>query len=339
MFASAIALASLINAAQQPMPKIGMTLMPAEPLSEATYLGAMREQIRLGIDSIMLSSKWSDIEGEQPFSLKQPEDQFGVARIIGGQVVYVIKPIDTNVKSVPLQFVQKSFDDPEFIKRWEAMLEKLIPVIPKDVAAIAIGNEVDIYLGEHPTEVAPYLGLVRSTRSMLRGAGIKAPVGVVTTFEGLTKRAAIVKQIHTNFDAVFMTYYPLNPMFEVLPISQVPGHFDQMVAAAAGKPLYITEMGMPASEVCKSSEDLQAEFVTTAFGQLRKHSSKIAFASYFMQSDYTNVMLDVFEQYYAVKDDRFRAFLGTLGLRKTDGTPRKANAEFRKQMRLWTDGS
>lgn len=339
MFASAVAIATLINAAQQPMPKIGLSLMPSEPLSEATYLSAIREQIRWGVDSIMLSTKWNDIEGEQPFSLKQPQDQFGVSKIIGGEVVYIIKPIDTNVKSVPQQFVQKAFDDPEFIKRWEAMMEKLIPIIPKNVTAIAIGNEVDLYLNEHPTEVPAYLSLVRSTRSMLRGAGIKAPVGVVTTFEGLSKRSALVKQIHTNFDAVFMTYYPLSPMFEVLPISQVPGHFDQMVAAAAGKPLYLTEVGIPASEVCKSNEDIQAEFVTTFFGQVRKHSSKIAFASYFMQSDFTAQMLDVFEQYYALKDDRFRAYLGSLGLRKSDGTPRKAHAEFRKQMRMWTDGS
>lgn len=335
MVATAVALASMLYWGQQPTSKIGLSIMPSYPLSEENFIGAIREQIRVGVGGMVTSTKWSDLEGEQPFNLKQPNDQFGVAKLIGGDLVFCLKCIDTNVKSVPQKFLTNKFDDPAFVQNYEAMLEKLIPAIPKNVSAIAIGNEVDIYLSEHPTELPGYLSLVRSTRSMLRGAGIKAPVGVITTFEGLQKRAALVKQLHSNFDAVFMTYYPINSMFEVMPVSEVPGHFDKMVAAAEGKPLYLTEIGIPASELCKSSEDIQASFVTAVFGQVKKHQAKIPFANYFMQSDFPDIMLDMFEQYYSLKDDRFRAYLGSLGLRKSDGTPRKALAEFRKQMRLW----
>ena len=104
---------------------------------------------------------------------------------------------------------------------------------------------------------------------------------------------------------------------------------------SGSKPLILTELGCPSGELNKSSEDTQVDFVKAVFGQLEKHSSQISFASYFQQGDFPKTYVDLYEQYYQLRDDRFRSYLSSLGLKKNDGKPKKAFAEFKKLLRAW----
>lgn len=316
---------------------IALSIMPSEPLSEETFLGALRDEMRLGVEAAYISLKWSDLEGEQPFNPKAFQDPIGIAKILGGDVVICIKPIDTSVKCVPVALAMKPFDDPQMVAQWEAMLEKIIPLLPKNIKAISFGNEVDVYLGNHPEEVAGYLSMVKTARTLFKGAGIKAPVGVITTFDGLQRRPELVKKIQSNFDVTMMTYYPLGQTFEVMPITSIDSHFSSMLAVAGAKPLVLTEIGCPAGEANKSSEDIQAEFVKSSFAQLQKHSAQITFANFFQQSDFPAQMVDGLEMYYQLKDEKFRSYLSTIGLKAATGKPRKAYFEFRKQIRAWNE--
>jgi hypothetical protein len=318
-----------------PRTQIALSLTPSEPVSEESFLAGIRDEIHLGVEACYVNIKWSDLEGEQAFNAKALQDQLGIAKLLGGEVVLCIKLIDTSVKCVPIALATQAFDSAQMVSQWESMLQKVVPLLPKNVKAIALGNEVDVYLGNHPDEVSAYLNLVKSTKTFLRGAGLNIPVGVVTTFDGLQRRAALVKQIQSNFDVTMMTYYPVDQKFEILSMSQVGSNFDQMLAVAGSKPLMLTEVGCPSGELNKSSEDIQTEFVKTVFGQLEKHAAQISFASYFQQGDFPTQFVDMFEQYYQLKDDRFRSYLSSLGLKKTDGKPKKAYAEFKKQIRAW----
>ena len=335
MFTSLIA-AIAFSTFQTPKTAISLSLMPSEPLSEETMLAAVRDEIKIGVEGTYASVKWSDLENGQAFNPKPFQDAVGISKLLGGDVVVCIKVIDTTNKTVPIAYMLRPFDDPEVTNHWEEVLQKVVPMLPKNTKAIAFGNEVDVYLNNHPTEVGPFLNLVKGARTFLRGAGLKIPIGVTTSFDGLQRHPELVKQIQSNFDITMMTYYPLSANFQVLPLGDVGRHFDSMLAVAGSKPLYLTEIGCPASEGTKSCEDMQAEFVTKVFDELKAKGSKIPFANYFMQSDYPNNMLDMFEQYYQLKDDSFRSYLGSLGLRKSNGAPRKAYGEFKKQLRAWS---
>ena len=332
-----VAVATLLFANQQVSSKtqIALSMTPSEPLSEDSYIAAIRDEIRLGVSSAYINVKWSDLENEQAFNPKALQDQLGVLKLLGGDCVVCIKPIDTTVKCVPIALVNRKFDDPQMINQWELMLQMVLPLLPKNVKAISLGNEVDVYLGNHPDEVAGYLNLVKSSRTFLRGAGLKTPVGVITTFDGLQRRPELVKQIQSNFDVTMMTYYPVDQKFEVMPMEDVGKHFDSMLAVSGSKPLFLTEIGCPSGELNKSSEDKQVEFVRAMFSQLEKHSANISFASYFQQGDFPTQFVDLYEQYYQVKDDRFRSYLSSLGLKKNDGKPKKAYGEFKKLLRSW----
>ena len=329
-------LVGLVMAAQTPKTTIALSMMPSEPLGEDTMIAAIRDEVKLGVQGAYVSIKWSDFENEQAFNPKPTVDAVGLSKFIGGDVVVCIKPVDTTAKSVPVALMSKSFDDPMLIDNWEAMLQKVVPLLPKNTKALAIGNEVDVYFNNHPTELPAFMNLVKSTKTFLRGAGLKIPVGIITTFDGLQRHPDLVKQIQSNFDVTMMTYYPVTQNFQVLPMGDVGSHFDSMLAMSGSKPLYLTEVGCPAGELNKSSEDIQAQFVTNVFDQLKQKGSKVAFANFFEQSDFPAQMVEALEQYYQLKDEGFSSYLGTLGLRKSNGTPRKAYGEFKKQLRAWT---
>jgi hypothetical protein len=344
MVTSLIAACSLLSSAQPTVPasqaeaipkcKVSLSLMPRFPISEDAYLDAVREQVQLGVQGTYPNIKWSDLSDAN--SMKPLQDQIGISKFVGGDSVLCVKILDTTNRVTPSTYQTLALDDPKVVEAWEETILEVAKNLPKNLKAIALGNEVDVYLKDHPKELPAFISLVKTARALLKGAGVKAPVGVITTYEGAVKSPELVKQIHSNFDIVMMTYYPIDSSFQVMPVKSVGSHFEKMVNLAGGKPLFLTEVGCPAGVANGSSEDTQAEFVGEAFKQLRTHDGKIVFANFFIQTDFPDPLVDMLEGYYRLKDDRFRSYLATLGLTKSDGTRRKAFSVFKRQLRQWT---
>lgn len=335
MFTAALAAATLFLQPQQaPNCPIGLALGTGNGQGEEAFLGAIREQIRLGVPQINLSIKWQDLENDQPFSLKPVQDQLGLAKFVGADIHVTFTGINTSTKSMPPDLGTLPLGNPQLQKRWEDALLKVAQILPKNIKSLALGNEVDVYFKDHKDEIPAWNEMMRTSRALLRGAGVTAPIGVITTFDGAKRNPELVRQLQQPWEVFMTTYYPLDQAFAVLPISQVPSHFDDLEALAGKKAMYITEFGCPASEINKSSEDIQAAFVDAAFLQIKKRPN-IKLASYFIQADFSTEMVDMFEYYYKIKDDRFRAYLSTLGLRAADGKPRKALKHFKKNLSDW----
>ncbi len=335
MFSSAIAAATILLH-QQPTKTcpIGLAVGIGNGQGEEAFLGALREQIRLGVPQINISVKWQDLENQEPFNLKMVQDQLGLAKFIGADVHVTFTAINTSTKSMPADLGTLPLGNAQTQKRWEEALLKVVSILPKNIKSIALGNEVDVYFNEHKDELPAWNDMMKTSRALLRGAGVTAPIGVITTYDGAKRHPELVKQLQAPWDIYMTTYYPLDQSFSVLPISEVPSHFKTLDSLAGNKPLYITEFGCPASEVNKSSEDIQAAFVDAAFAEIKKRPN-IKLASYFLQADFSDQMVDVFEYYYKIKDDRFRAYLSTLGLKNGDGKPRKAHKHFKKNLNDW----
>jgi hypothetical protein len=317
-------------ALQDTKPRISLTLNPIQPLSEETLFGAIRQQLKMGIESCSMSVKWQDFSVE---NMKGLNDVFGVGKVLGGDSILVIKTVDTNNRAVPGALTNLKFDDPVFVKQWEDMILLISKNLPKNVKAIALGNEADVYFRDHPGELDAYLELMKSARSLLKGAGVSAPIGIVTTYEGISKDRALAAKLQRGWDVVFMTYYPMNSQFEVLPTTEVAKHLDEMIQFASGRPLILSEVGYPSSELNKSSEEKQAAFVKEFFAQLGKRSNRIPFVNYFIQADFDGVILDYLETQYRLNDERFRAYLSSTGLTKSDGTKKKSYSEFKRVIR------
>jgi len=308
--------------------------IPNNP-TEETYLNSLRGQVRVGAQGLAMSAKWNELEPAQGQNdLKKVADSVGLSRFIGGKSLFTFQTIDTNNWVLPQDLTGLRFDDPKVVGRASVLLNKVLTSLGQGVKWISLGNEVDVYLSAHPDEIPEYLNLLKDLEGVVRRERPDLKIGVTVTFEGLVRRKEIVSQLAKFGDCAVVTYYPTREDFSPLPLAETPANFDRMVSYAAGRPLVLQEVGLPSAPLLGSSESLQADFVSAIFRQLESRKG-IAFASFFMQYEFPAPMLDFFESYYGVKNERFRAFLGTLGFHDAAGNPKAAWKRFGAEMQKW----
>ena len=112
------------------------------------------------------------------------------------------------------------------------------------------------------------------------------------------------------------------------PPSVVSGDFAELVRRYPDRPIEVLEAGYPASPTCDSSDEKQAEFVTELFKAWDAQKDHISVVSYSFLTDFSPSEVDVFETYYGISNPAFLAYLGTLGLRRHDGSHRPAYDRF-----------
>ena len=120
------------------------------------------------------------------------------------------------------------------------------------------------------------------------------------------------------------TYYPLNADFTVRDVSEVKSDFAQMVLAVNGQKLIITECGYPTATVLGSSEQLQSEFISAVFEAWGLYSNQISHLSFFSLTDYSEDYVNELGGYYGLREEKFLSYLGSLGIRRADGSPKPA---------------
>jgi hypothetical protein len=226
------------------------------------------------------------------------------------------------------------FNSPKVLARFDGLLKFMAKNMHSDVRWFMLGNEVDIYLSKHPSEVDQYVELVEHGRNTVRLLLPTQSIGVTTTHDGARDHAAMVAKLNRKMDVVSMTYYPVDAHFRVKPLSDLDGDFARMIGVAAGKPLFIQGFGCPADPRI-SSEDMQAAYVSGMFGQLAKYGDKVCGVNWFLLADFNDIVVNAMAQYYQQPTIEFKAYLSSLGLKRNDGTARKAWNVFRDLARNW----
>ncbi len=285
-----------------------------------------------GMRGAVLAWRWSDLESQAgDFTLTDlgnTLDFWGTARpstlFVGIQLVNTVK------REVPPDLSAEPFDSVLFRDRFRALIDQVLPLFGTRVTYLSIGNEVDVYLETNPGEVAAY---ERFYADAVAYAHQRAPgliVGVTSTFGGAAGSAAgIMATLNSHSDAIMLTYYPLAPGFAVQPPSAPATDFPLMLGLAPGKPVILQEVGYPAAPLLGSSDAAQATFVANVFSAWQDAGGRIPLLSFFLLHDLTATTCDILGDYYGLPDSaQFKAYLCTLGLRHTDGSPRPAWAEL-----------
>jgi len=327
-----IVAALALSPLQTTVPKIGLSFGVKETFQEADFLQSLREQVRLGVDGFYTSLSWNELSPDgKTIDLKKLKEQEGIFKFTGADGLLTLKTIDTVRTTIPAPLVGQGWRDlaPQIVPLWNAILDQC----PKEMKWFSLGNEVDPYLAAQPQEVDGYLAFLETCRRAILAKRPDAKVGVTVTWEGLRKRPELARRLLAFGDVAILTYYPLNDDFSPMPPSEVPAHISRAIEAAGPKPVILQEIGYPAATMLGSSEQAQNDFVKAVFRELDRHPGKVLLANYFLQVDFAKPVLDMLETYYGLTNERFRAFLGTLGLKKSDGTPRAAWRTFQDEVR------
>ncbi len=255
--------------------------------------------------------------------------------------VHTINTITTEMPS-DLEIItaggKVDFSDTLVIDRFKLFLEHVKARTPSvDYRAVSIGNEIDKYLGSDDgawTRFGTFAAGVIPHVGTVFGAGM--PTGAKATFDAVQDadmRARLVA-LNTSTNAVFMTYYPLNPDFTVRDPEVVAADFDAMISAfsaSPGKMIHILEAGYPSSAACGSSEADQAAFIANLFAAWDGRMDRVAAVNVTWLTDVSQATVDEWELYYGVSDPAFLAYLATLGLRHNDGSEKPAFAQLKQE--------
>jgi hypothetical protein len=279
-----------------------------------------------GARAVALTYTWSTLEPSSgAIDVSPIQDAVPYFQSQGLQIYLGIQVINTVKREVPPDLETTSFDDPQLISRFHALLDAIRGVLPQDVLYISIGNEVDVYLQNNPSQWPAYQAFYEDAVSYLHQTMPSVKVGVTSTWGGLGGSATSeVLELNTKSDVMILTYYPLEGDSQVLPSNSPLTDFPRMVALAGSKPVVMQEVGYPSGTLNASSEQAEAEFVTSAIQAWRAEGNQMPFFNYFILYDFDQPTCAALDTYYGASDPAFTSYLCTLGLRHSDGSPKAA---------------
>ena len=121
-----------------------------------------------------------------------------------------------------------------------------------------------------------------------------------------------------------LNYYPQDKQFQVLDLEEVESQLDRVLELVDGD-IYLTEIGYQSGEeFCNSSEEKQAQFYHWVFQFWDENIDKVQFMQINWMHDISAETLNFYAGYYGSNAAPFLEYLGTLGLKNHDESPKLA---------------
>ncbi|MCX6351914.1 MAG: T9SS type A sorting domain-containing protein [Bacteroidetes bacterium] len=285
------------------------------------YDSAFALGTKLGMTQMGLSQTWTAIETSPN---KFDFWVFDIANIYypayNIPIDLTIAPINTNRLEVPSDLTSKAFNNPVVIGRFKTLLDSIKKHAPKlKLSSLVIGSESDVYLGNNSTKWAEFNTFYDSVSTYAKTLWPGLKVASELTFNGMIAQNVLAQKLNANSDYIGVSHYPLNSDFTVQPISTIPSIFDTIVALYPKKPICFYQYGYPSSASCKSSEELQRQFIAQTFTTWDKYAANIKMIDFTWLHDLDTASVSYNSKYYGIKDTSFLEFLHTLGLREWFG--------------------
>jgi hypothetical protein len=298
------------------------------PGSAEEVLAAFRATYDAGARGYFVSYRWSELEPQAgQYHLADLQTTLQTITGLGfNRVLVGIQVINTTRKETPPDLLAVGWDAPVMRARFNQLLDRVVPLFGGNVAWLAIGNEVDAYLGP-AAQWGPYATFFAAARQHARGLRPGLPVGVTTIFDGARGPwRSQVQALNALADVAIWTYYGNDGAFRALGPEAGPQALREMVSLAAGKPVVVQELGQASSAINGGSDDLQARFFAATLAEWSAiGATAMPFVSQFALHDFPGWLCDELLQYYGIgSSTAFREFLCTLGLRRQDESAKPA---------------
>ena len=244
-------------------------------------------------------------------------------------------------KHLPLDIIDKPFNDPVVLDRWEKYLTGWLNRYGDAVDCVNIGNELDHYFGGHPKEWKAWLEFMKRSYALAHRTHPKLKIGTVLAADQCEN---YWKDCQSYCDYMGCTYYAPSSTFVKNPTSQaldpksklyVGRALDTVLRCAGAKPVLFTEVGCATHEQIDSSPELQAQFIQELFKWMRGKEARILGMSWLAVSDWnfegTRQSLEGNLDPKLLRDDRFLHYLTSLGLIYETGTPKIGYKVFKEE--------
>lgn len=318
-------------------PLVGLEANPPAngDFSSAGKEQALRTAISAGANFMTISTSWQDLEPYPGFyDFSSISDQLWWAQQYKIETAFILKTIDTGSTPIPVDLQARPWNDPVLLSRWNRFLSALANQLNNQIKWVDLGNEVDTYLGNNPAQLTGYYQFLQAGVSQLHSLQPVVSTGVVFSFDSYHLLDGVFRVLSPLCSHTSFTYYDGNPLAGISQRSPSDVAFDlgDMIAAANGRPLVLTETGYSSGIAVFSSQELQATFYTDAFAAISNAGGKLTAASFAFMSDFPPSVSDSLAGSYDNGSAYlFASWIGNLGLLDTVGNPKLAWTVFQTE--------
>ena len=311
-------------------PVLGMSAIPWDfALTDAQRDGALGVALAAGSKILTVNAPWSELEPSNGvYYFDRIASELSLAAKHNIPAILTVGSIFSGASAMPADLVGRSWSDPVVASRFVAMLQNLKSKVPAQTKWLNLGYEVDIYLANNPSQVAPYLTFLSAVKPPAKSIfGIST--GIVFSFDSTRASTAVFGQLQGVADHIAFDYYAIGPNFQQRDPASVSSDLWLMNRLASGRAVIINEAGYSTASQTASSPARQATFFQNIFSALQQSTGNIVSVTAWALNDIPASDVNTAMTGLAVPPTPAAiAYLGSLGLRDTAGNPKQAWTVF-----------
>ncbi len=322
--------------------RTGMVIIPGEENEFMAQFCSAAEAVRESGGSVGHTyTSWGGVEYEPgEYDWEMLDYMMELNELYGFDMSLVISIIYTNqIGELPDEVGFNGFDD---ARLKEHFADYAIRVADRyeNLEYLEIGNEVNIYLGEHPDEVDEFREFYSYVydRVKERHPGLKVGTVFAYHYAKDTNTTYIIEELADVGDFNAFTLYIHGDKFAFnRSVEEAQEYFDG-IDSVSPKPWAMTETGWSSSETLHSSEEKQAEYVEEVYSILEEKKGRVLFLTWFDSHDVGSGCEEAAESFItegmtvdAEYLDYFEEFICTQGLRTADDEPKLGWGEWVEQ--------
>ena len=292
------------------------------PPDETTQFNAATQRVRRAkLDATRLSLGWSDLEPKRGQFALGPLD-IANAYYPGQGLALALEVIvlDTFSRRLPADLAEVRLDDPRVQERLRRLLGAVLERVGDlEVPFLSLGNQIDLLLKEDESAwrawSALLAGIQRFVGERKPGLAVMASVRVTAILEATGEHRA--RLLGRAEDPLLVTYTLLGDL-TARPPATVGEDFARLMRLAGGRRVFVTDVSTCSTELCRSSEPLQAEYVRALLRLWQTHDT-LVFLHLGQLFDRLPALADALGVEIGDRSKLLREVLRTVGLHTVDG--------------------
>jgi hypothetical protein len=303
----------------------GVSAIPMDAgLDRNQRRGALDAAVRMGAKFNVSTISWSELEPAPRYiSSQRIVDEVDLAAQNGMDVALILRTIDTSVAHRPSDIKTLAWDHPTVVSRFTSAAKTLLSRLPAQPRWLHLGYEVEPYLMANPQQVQPFKRFVSRVKAELKKT-YGGSVGIVFGFDATKGNVSIFNELQSVCDHIAFDYYALRPQRGYMHVGEDGPIFDVplMLSLAGNRTMLLTEVGYASSIEVNGSLDKQSRFYATLLDLVAGSKGQIAAVNVWSLNDMPREAVDQTILGYGLDVPGAAAFLSSLGIRYSSGTPK-----------------
>ncbi|MGK7396324.1 MAG: hypothetical protein ACNS62_17235 [Candidatus Cyclobacteriaceae bacterium M3_2C_046] len=315
------------------------------PATVDSIAASWDDAIDAGMSVARLQIDWPELEtSPNTYNQASFEQKLIELKSQGLQPFLLISAYDSEGPVIPADLIEKGFDDPELIQRFNNLMNWVIPLLVEyDGFLISISNEPDNSFEDVPGLEDKILAFLLKVKAHIHQLNQDMAVTVTLAEGSLDENKSGIFEILAACDVACWNFYGAKSQFEhpdpyyylAQTESEIKSDIQRMLNVSGEKNIVIQELGMySGNTTLNSSQEIQRKFFEVFFREM-KNNERLKVAFNFQLVDWSTQVTQIFAQSLVdeglPKDfiDQFSESLETIGLiAYSSGIRKKAWDEF-----------